>query len=730
MTDEREALQGTGSPGLRLSQRDRKDNANMGWQLTTGKTGGGAREKARVYGVLTLLSLGGVSVVLLATSRYGAGTSMDSSAYVAAARSLLEGEGYLNADGTPYTHWPPLFPTLIALAGLGGIDALDAARWLNALAFGGIIFLAGLLFLGSTASRALALIGVLAVALSGPLLDVSVMAWSEPVFVLLTLLFLLGATRFLHTRSRASFVLVSAAAALACLQRYVGVTVILAGCVVIGLGLSGMALQPRLRALAGFCLASAGPLTAWFLWNHVHAGQTAGTHHFEFTSAHGTGRAIAAAVGILAEWFVPGSKCLQTKEVYHSYATELASWLGPWSDPVGVRAAAVGGMLLLGALAVLGSRRTSSASNHRPASPIGPVVVFALAYLGFLIVYSMGVSWDPFTHRHLVPLYIPMVCLVFAGMERAWQLLGELLAHPRAGRSLGLVLCAVWLLHPLDHAQGLVRLCLRDGAGGYSSAAWQESPLIAWLRANRPPGRAYSNAPEALYLLVDIPVRATPHWRWGDAERASNLPSSQMDYVVWCHNHYRGYYNDLRELRSRWKMTQVAAFPDGRVYRFLGEGGPAVSGVYRFARPDRHFYTICKTERDELIQGGADAGKYEGLAFYAFAPEGERPPDVLPVYRLWSARSRAHFFTLEEAEKNRLLQDLTGGWTCEGIAFYAWRQAGAADAVPVHRFWSERLGYHFYTADEKEKTRLITEFSHTWTYEGIAWYAYGPLVFP
>jgi len=41
----------------------------------------------------------------------------------------------------------------------------------------------------------------------------------------------------------------------------------------------------------------------------------------------------------------------------------------------------------------------------------------------------------------------------------------------------------------------------------------------------------------------------------------------------------------------------------------------------------------------------------------------------------------------------------------------------------VYRFWSDALSGHFYTIDEAERDKLINQYSHVWTYEGIAWYA-------
>jgi len=52
----------------------------------------------------------------------------------------------------------------------------------------------------------------------------------------------------------------------------------------------------------------------------------------------------------------------------------------------------------------------------------------------------------------------------------------------------------------------------------------------------------------------------------------------------------------------------------------------------------------------------------------------ETPPaGCRPVYRFWSPRISAHFYTISEVERDYLLRTYgTETWTYEGIAFYAW----------------------------------------------------------
>ena len=147
--------------------------------------------------------------------------------------------------------------------------------------------------------------------------------------------------------------------------------------------------------------------------------------------------------------------------------------------------------------------------------------------------------------------------------------------------------------------------------------------------------------------------------------------------------------------------------------------------VCRFWSPtnNRHFYTISEAEKDGLIANYPDVWTYESVAYYAFETDAE--PGLLPVYRFWSPVLVAHFYTTSESEKQKLIDNYSHVWTYEGIAFYAYPEGQQPqDAKPVYRFWSPVLETHFYTMSETEKNKLIDNYSHVWTYEGVAWYAY------
>jgi hypothetical protein len=147
--------------------------------------------------------------------------------------------------------------------------------------------------------------------------------------------------------------------------------------------------------------------------------------------------------------------------------------------------------------------------------------------------------------------------------------------------------------------------------------------------------------------------------------------------------------------------------------------------VYRFWAPatGRHFYTASEKEKDKLITNYSDVWTFEGIAYNAATSRTN--PRMLPVYRFWSGQ--AHFYTINEAEKDKLIALYSNVWTPEGIAFYAFPEgAEPPECKAVYRFLNATNNTHFFTINEKEAEKLISQYANIYTYEGVAFYAYPP----
>jgi hypothetical protein len=163
---------------------------------------------------------------------------------------------------------------------------------------------------------------------------------------------------------------------------------------------------------------------------------------------------------------------------------------------------------------------------------------------------------------------------------------------------------------------------------------------------------------------------------------------------------------------------------DGRVdigaYEFT-----SLVPVYHFQSPktNKHFYTAKEAEKNKVIAKSAADWTYKGVVYYAYARAVE--PRLKPVYRLWSVKLGGHFWTPSEAEKAKLMSGAAGGWVDEGVAFYAFLEAERPEATkPVYRFWMTSINGHYYTIDEADKDRIVAEADPGTILEGAYWYAY------
>ena len=158
------------------------------------------KRTAAFFLTLGLLAVGGIWLLAYSTP-FGLGLNDDSIAYIAGARSILEGNGYREAwlaSNGPVTHFPPGFPAVLAFIGfVTGLDPVRGARALNGLLFGLNIALTGWVGWRMTGSRVAGVLCATLILLNSSLLYIHSRAMSEPLYIFLMLVsFLLLDTYF------------------------------------------------------------------------------------------------------------------------------------------------------------------------------------------------------------------------------------------------------------------------------------------------------------------------------------------------------------------------------------------------------------------------------------------------------------------------------------------------------------------------------------------------------
>lgn len=709
-------------------------------------------------GVLVTWAVAGVALSLVSTSRYGVGISSDSTAYISVARSLLAGRGYVCHDGSLYTGWPPLFPTLLAAIGLTGIDPAIGARLLNALAFGGIILASGVVFARCLKSKALVVVATSSVVLSYPLLDISIMALTEAVFVLLIVLFVLRMSVFLRDGRTLSLAIASILAGLCLLQRYTGVSLIVAGAILIAVSEQHARLWRRLKHVACFLVISCSPMALWVVRNLLVTHMLSG--HTRLHSVFSLRDNIVFAADTATRWFMPESIALS------------------------VRLAIVAGLLLLVTIVLVISLRLGRSADW-DFPYVWPAGAVMLVYIPLLLyTHQVGVLNEPVNDRYLSPLAVLIPWALFAGIDRMKLWLG---LRVGAGAAAVIGLSALWLIYPLGRVREAVSLHLTYGAGGYTWKGWQTSLLIDWLRKHPLQGTVRSNAPDALYALLGRSAAASPHKTWDMTQFREALSSGTGESLVWFSGLPQIYQYDLDELVTALNVEEVVGFSDGGVYRLL----PSATGVFAnsrifstcmvngvwnrsfmgdppglrgeitswILRPDGTMdstWRLCTPEADPIRWQGS--GKYTRSdssfefrsptfevkgrvygdvaagTFHVELASPQRPAAISgswrvdlarPVYRLYSPQRGKHLYTTKKEEVVKLTNELLGRWAYEGVAFYAYPEGQQPpDAQPVYGLQSDRLGSRLFTMNESEKQGLLVHYGDAWSDAGVVFYAF------
>ncbi len=487
---------------------------------------------------IAAMGLAGVILVLLSTTRYGPGISPDSVNYIAAARSLLAGAGFKTFENTPFVSWPPLFPALMALLGLVGIKVIAAARFINALTFGLIVFAAGHLLLRSTTSRKLALVGTGSILLSYPLVFASVFAWTESLFALFVVLFLIFLSKFMAGRNPRDFVLLCVAAALACLQRYMGAAVVVTGAGLLLFAMRDESWLRRLRHAVVFGFASAAPVGIWVIRNyrltHTLTGERVAS---PFPLRHN----LNLAVNVVRTWFVSRS------------AVE-------WMAGAGTFLFAVALVVLLVFVLRRFRKRTGTAGIQ-----VRNAAAFMVAYFLFLIVSSTTALFDPISDRLLAPIFVPVFFLALLGIEHLAVIIGS---RPNRKKLVGWAvvgLCLLWLVYPFGRIAREFGNWTSNGAGGYNTTTWHDSQLLEWLRNNPLEGNIYSNGPDVMFALAEVPGKMSPRRNKDIRDFLRDMPRG-TSHLVWFGRIGRSYLYQPDELARWFEIDRTAALPDGAVF--------------------------------------------------------------------------------------------------------------------------------------------------------------------
>jgi hypothetical protein len=448
-----------------------------------------------------------VILALVATAD-GIGISADSVIYISVAREIAAGHGAVVPFGTPQptplgTRVGPLLPMILATISRAGVDPVVGARWLNALLFGGTVWLVGRIVLRASGALWLAVCCSAFLATSRQMLALHEMAWTEPVFFLVSTgaMFLLAR----HTSTGRYWPLVAACVLLimCLLARWAAAAFVVAALACLMLGTISL----RRRIIALLCVAvllclpmfPGGPTWLTYIVQCLKIGP-------ELTQPDSHERAqlvsnLWMGAGVITDWQWP--------------------WLLSRFAPGRVGAAAMAILIVIVVVALtLRARFSASFKGAEETAKLRTHLCWILgvslaAYPLFLLVVIIffgknKMAWDP---RILSPLMIPGLLLGILGGFSLWEDHGR----RRSVALLALAACIASLAIRLPRAvDRSIQLIHTSGAGGegFHDARWRSSPTVAAVKNLPASTGLYSNAADAVYFLAGrqsywLPSRST-----------------------------------------------------------------------------------------------------------------------------------------------------------------------------------------------------------------------------
>ncbi len=496
---------------------------------------------------LLILPLIGAYTVMWLTPR-AVGISPDSTIYLAGAQSLLAGTGYA-LDGAPITHFPPLFPLLLAVVGFFQHDLVQAARELNASLFGfNLAIIALLVYLAAGRRLWVSMLAAAFVLTAEPLVELHAWAWSEPLFIALILTSLLLLVAYGRGPRLVYLIRSAILLGLAVTTRYIGLGLLPAGAIFVYLARPRREIKVGLRDASAWLGIACLPVLLVFVRNELATGSV-------------TDRIFAVHPPDFMEFALGITGTVSRLIALDQNVARLGVAL----------------VLLLVIYLILPIRswraRLREVDRRSPAFSIPfAALLFCGTYLPFLY-FSLTFldASTPLDARILAPLRVLIVVGGFPGMAT----LADRFSKPFAWWGF---VAAVGLSIVLRLPSGIetAERIRREGLG-YTSRQWIESETVNYARTLPAGTTVYSNEPEALRFLdglhaLRLPamtsalsMEANRHYRDQLAAMCEAL-SAGGTYLVYFDMVQRANLPTLDALRSACKPPLIQRLRDGSVY--------------------------------------------------------------------------------------------------------------------------------------------------------------------
>jgi hypothetical protein len=482
----------------------------------------------------------GFYIIYLFTAYSGVGISPDSIMYASTATNLQAHGSLITFNQTPLVFFPVFYPFFLSVIQFfSRVDPIKAGAVINGFLFAGVIFLSGWIMSKFVAhSRIYKWLILAAIILSPGLLEIYSYLWSETLFIIEILFFIITYWRYMQAHTTKTLLTVAIITAISCITRYAGVTIIGTAGLLILLD-DKLVLRKKITHILIYGAVSISLLVGNLILNRINTGLSTGTREPSITPF--------------------------TKNLY-LFGKVICQW-GSLSDKAIPYAVLIAAVLLCSLIAILAFKTLKRQIN----SYENIVIAFAVVY-GLFIVISATISrYEPINNRLVAPMFIALLIASTSWVPDVLLMLKSKLRYVLSGAVVILMLLFEYATYKTDWQR------YDDendyGVPGYSDDDWNKSEFVAYLKKHRDifkPGiPIYTDANEAVYLFTGMHSLLLPH-RFFKADVQKFFLVKRF-YLVWFDNLYNHELIGLDDIQKEKKLVKIGASTKGEIYYYDGD---------------------------------------------------------------------------------------------------------------------------------------------------------------
>lgn len=480
----------------------------------------------------------GYYAIYLFTNYSGVGLSPDSIMYASTATNIQAHGSLLTFNKTPLVFFPVFYPFFLGIIQfISRVDPITAGSTINSCLFAAVVFTSGWImerFLSH--SRVYKWIILVAIILSPALLEIYSFLWSETLFIFEILLFIIAYWSYMRNHTIKALVVVATVAAISCITRYAGVTIIGAGGLLLLLD-NQLLIRKKIVHILTFGFISISLLVGNLIMNSINTGLSTGTREPSITP------------------FVQN---------LHYFGTVINDW-GSLSDAADNYAALIAAIILLALIAIL----LWKAWTGRINSYENIVIAFAVVY-GLFIVISASISrYERINSRLLAPMFIPLLISCTSWVPDVLLLVrSKILKYALGGIAVLMMLAFEYSTYQVDYQRHDDETDY--GVPGYSDDSWNKSEFVVYLKKHQKMFKQgvpiYTDADEAVYLFTRMSSTLIPHKLQTD--RVQKFYNEKRFYLIWFDNLYNSELISLPDIMAHKKLVKLGGVQQGEVYYY------------------------------------------------------------------------------------------------------------------------------------------------------------------